>query len=90
MDENRPITEDEFIALIAKRGTIPAVYTEQYDNLLKTKVSVSVKGKTNEGVDATGRGEALAEHAVATLIHKGVGSRRNAHGTRPGRRRQAT
>lgn len=53
MDENRPITEDEFIALIAKRGTIPAVYTEQYDNLLKTKVSVSVKGKKEyRAVDA--------------------------------------
>ena len=29
--------------------------------------AVSVKGKTNEGVDATGRGEALAVHAVALL-----------------------
>jgi 2-C-methyl-D-erythritol 4-phosphate cytidylyltransferase / 2-C-methyl-D-erythritol 2,4-cyclodiphosphate synthase len=28
---------------------------------------VSVKGKTNEGVDAVGRGEALAAHAVALL-----------------------
>ena len=28
---------------------------------------VSVKGKTNEGVDAIGRGEALAAHAVALL-----------------------
>lgn len=29
--------------------------------------SVSVKGKTNEGVDALGRGEAIAVHAVAML-----------------------
>jgi 2-C-methyl-D-erythritol 4-phosphate cytidylyltransferase/2-C-methyl-D-erythritol 2,4-cyclodiphosphate synthase len=29
---------------------------------------VSVKGKTNEGVDATGRGEAIAAHAVAVLV----------------------
>jgi 2-C-methyl-D-erythritol 4-phosphate cytidylyltransferase / 2-C-methyl-D-erythritol 2,4-cyclodiphosphate synthase len=29
--------------------------------------SVSVKGKTNEGVDATGRGDAIAVHAVAML-----------------------
>jgi 2-C-methyl-D-erythritol 2,4-cyclodiphosphate synthase len=28
---------------------------------------VSVKGKTNEGLDAVGRGEALAAHAVALL-----------------------
>jgi 2-C-methyl-D-erythritol 2,4-cyclodiphosphate synthase len=29
--------------------------------------SVSVKGKTNEGVDAVGRGEAIAAHAVVTV-----------------------
>ena len=29
--------------------------------------AVSIKGKTNEGVDATGRGEAIAAHAVALL-----------------------
>jgi 2-C-methyl-D-erythritol 2,4-cyclodiphosphate synthase len=28
---------------------------------------VSVKGKTNEGVDAVGRGEAIGAHAVAIL-----------------------
>jgi 2-C-methyl-D-erythritol 4-phosphate cytidylyltransferase/2-C-methyl-D-erythritol 2,4-cyclodiphosphate synthase len=28
---------------------------------------VSIKAKTNEGVDAVGRGEAIAAHAVATL-----------------------
>jgi 2-C-methyl-D-erythritol 4-phosphate cytidylyltransferase / 2-C-methyl-D-erythritol 2,4-cyclodiphosphate synthase len=31
---------------------------------------VSVKGKTNEGVDAVGRGEAVAAHAVALLRSK--------------------
>ena len=31
---------------------------------------VSVKGKTNEGVDAVGRGEAIAAHAVALVSHK--------------------
>jgi 2-C-methyl-D-erythritol 4-phosphate cytidylyltransferase/2-C-methyl-D-erythritol 2,4-cyclodiphosphate synthase len=29
---------------------------------------VSVKGKTNEGVDAVGRGEAIASHAVVLLV----------------------
>lgn len=29
--------------------------------------AVSIKGKTNEGVDAVGRGEAIAAHAVAVL-----------------------
>jgi 2-C-methyl-D-erythritol 2,4-cyclodiphosphate synthase len=28
---------------------------------------VSIKGKTNEGVDAVGRGEAIAAHAVALI-----------------------
>lgn len=32
---------------------------------------VSVKGKTNEGVDAVGRGEAIASHAVAMLAAEG-------------------
>ena len=31
---------------------------------------VSVKGKTNEGVDAVGRGEAIAAHAVALVAQK--------------------
>jgi 2-C-methyl-D-erythritol 2,4-cyclodiphosphate synthase len=29
---------------------------------------VSIKGKTNEGVDAVGRGEAIAAHAVCLLV----------------------
>lgn len=33
---------------------------------------VSVKGKTNEGVDAVGRGEAIAAHAVAVLVPGGA------------------
>jgi 2-C-methyl-D-erythritol 2,4-cyclodiphosphate synthase len=32
---------------------------------------VSVKGKTNENVDAVGRGEAIAAHAVAMLVPGG-------------------
>jgi len=35
--------------------------------------AVSVKGKTNEGVDAVGRGEAIAAHAVAVLVAGGRG-----------------
>ncbi len=33
---------------------------------------ISVKGKTNEGVDAIGRGEAIAVHAVALLTARGA------------------
>ena len=32
--------------------------------------AVSIKGKTNEGVDSTGRGEAMACHAVALLTNR--------------------
>jgi len=32
--------------------------------------AISIKGKTNEGVDAVGRGEAIAAHAVALLGHR--------------------
>jgi len=32
---------------------------------------VSVKGKTNEGVDAIGRGEAMAVHAVVLVTERG-------------------
>jgi 2-C-methyl-D-erythritol 4-phosphate cytidylyltransferase/2-C-methyl-D-erythritol 2,4-cyclodiphosphate synthase len=34
---------------------------------------VSVKGKTNEGLDAVGRGEAVAAHAVALIRARGSG-----------------
>ncbi len=43
--------------------------------------AVSVKGKTNEGVDATGRGEAIAVHAVALLERRAAGSGQPAAGT---------
>jgi 2-C-methyl-D-erythritol 4-phosphate cytidylyltransferase/2-C-methyl-D-erythritol 2,4-cyclodiphosphate synthase len=36
---------------------------------------ISIKGKTNEGVDALGRGEAIAAHAVALLRTSGGGPR---------------
>jgi 2-C-methyl-D-erythritol 4-phosphate cytidylyltransferase / 2-C-methyl-D-erythritol 2,4-cyclodiphosphate synthase len=48
----------------------------QHIDAMRTKVAgaigldpslVSIKGKTNEGVDAVGRGEAIAAHAVALL-----------------------
>jgi 2-C-methyl-D-erythritol 4-phosphate cytidylyltransferase / 2-C-methyl-D-erythritol 2,4-cyclodiphosphate synthase len=34
-----------------------------------TPAQISIKGKTNERVDAVGRGEAIAVHAVALLTH---------------------
>ena len=44
-----------------------------------TPADVSIKGKTNEGVDAVGRGEALAVHAVAALRPWSVDPAGHAH-----------
>jgi 2-C-methyl-D-erythritol 4-phosphate cytidylyltransferase / 2-C-methyl-D-erythritol 2,4-cyclodiphosphate synthase len=43
--------------------------------------AVSVKAKTNEGVDATGRGEAIAVHAVVLLQRQAAGSWQRAAST---------
>jgi 2-C-methyl-D-erythritol 2,4-cyclodiphosphate synthase len=52
---------------------------------------VSVKGKTNEGVDATGAGEAIAAHAVALVEGPGIAAGRDRepqeNATRQGRER---
>lgn len=50
---------------------IPAIRQRLADTLGVPADDVSVKGKTNEGVDATGRGEAMAVHAVALLTARG-------------------
>jgi 2-C-methyl-D-erythritol 2,4-cyclodiphosphate synthase len=36
--------------------------------------AVSVKGKTNEGVDSMGHGESMAAHAVALIGPEGLGA----------------
>jgi 2-C-methyl-D-erythritol 4-phosphate cytidylyltransferase / 2-C-methyl-D-erythritol 2,4-cyclodiphosphate synthase len=46
---------------------VPAIARGLADALGIDVARVSVKGKTNEGVDAVGRGEAIAAHAVALL-----------------------
>jgi 2-C-methyl-D-erythritol 4-phosphate cytidylyltransferase/2-C-methyl-D-erythritol 2,4-cyclodiphosphate synthase len=49
---------------------VPAIVERLADGLGVSADRVSVKGKTNEGVDAVGRGEAIAAHAVAVLAGK--------------------
>jgi 2-C-methyl-D-erythritol 4-phosphate cytidylyltransferase/2-C-methyl-D-erythritol 2,4-cyclodiphosphate synthase len=50
---------------------VPAI-RERLAAVLQLDVSqVSVKGKTNEGVDAVGRGEAIAAHAIVLLTPHG-------------------
>jgi 2-C-methyl-D-erythritol 4-phosphate cytidylyltransferase / 2-C-methyl-D-erythritol 2,4-cyclodiphosphate synthase len=47
---------------------VPAIRAALADALGVDSSAVNVKPKTNEGVDAVGRGEAIAAHAVAVLV----------------------
>jgi 2-C-methyl-D-erythritol 2,4-cyclodiphosphate synthase len=49
------------------RGYVDAMRRSLADALSIGVEQVSIKGKTNEGMDAVGRGEAIAAHAVAQL-----------------------
>jgi 2-C-methyl-D-erythritol 4-phosphate cytidylyltransferase/2-C-methyl-D-erythritol 2,4-cyclodiphosphate synthase len=49
------------------KDAIPRMRARLADALGIAVSAVSVKGKTNEGVDAIGRGEAIAAHAVALV-----------------------
>jgi 2-C-methyl-D-erythritol 2,4-cyclodiphosphate synthase len=64
-----PINVD--VVVIAERPKLVPFIDEMRGRLAATLgidvAHVSVKGKTNEGVGAIGRGEALAVHAVALL-----------------------
>jgi 2-C-methyl-D-erythritol 4-phosphate cytidylyltransferase/2-C-methyl-D-erythritol 2,4-cyclodiphosphate synthase len=59
------------VVVVCERPTIgphaPAMRARLAEALGIETAAVSVKGKTNEGVDATGRGEAIAVHAVALV-----------------------
>jgi 2-C-methyl-D-erythritol 4-phosphate cytidylyltransferase/2-C-methyl-D-erythritol 2,4-cyclodiphosphate synthase len=59
------------VVVIAERPKLVPVAAQMRENLaaaLQCGVEqVSVKGKTNEGVDATGAGQAIAAHAVALI-----------------------
>jgi 2-C-methyl-D-erythritol 4-phosphate cytidylyltransferase/2-C-methyl-D-erythritol 2,4-cyclodiphosphate synthase len=50
---------------------LPAVRAALAATLGLELSAVGIKAKTNEGVDATGRGEAIASHAVAVLVAGG-------------------
>ena len=65
----RPASADVTIILEQPKLAphIDAIRARVAEVLGVTVDAVSVKGKTNEGVDAVGRGEAIAAHAVAVL-----------------------
>ncbi len=59
------------VTVIAQKPKLLPHLDAMRDNLAAAlqvgRQAVSIKGKTNEGVDSTGRGEAMACHAVALL-----------------------
>jgi 2-C-methyl-D-erythritol 4-phosphate cytidylyltransferase/2-C-methyl-D-erythritol 2,4-cyclodiphosphate synthase len=63
------------IVVIAQQPKIgphaPAIRASLARALDTTPDAISIKGKTNEGMDAIGRGEAIAVHAVALLTGRG-------------------
>jgi 2-C-methyl-D-erythritol 4-phosphate cytidylyltransferase/2-C-methyl-D-erythritol 2,4-cyclodiphosphate synthase len=65
------------IVIIAERpriGPHSAAMRQRLAETIEAPVeAVSVKAKTGEGVDAVGRGEAIAVHAVATLVSRAAG-----------------
>lgn len=62
------------IVVIAERPTLVPYIEAMRENLARaldsTPAQVSVKGKTNEGVDSMGAGESIAVHAVALLMRR--------------------
>jgi 2-C-methyl-D-erythritol 2,4-cyclodiphosphate synthase len=58
------------IAEAPKIGPYRAAIRRTIARLLRISVNdVQVKGKTNEGLDAVGRGQAMAAQAVVLLTH---------------------
>jgi 2-C-methyl-D-erythritol 2,4-cyclodiphosphate synthase len=59
------------VVVIAQRPKLASHVDTMRGNLARAigcePSQVSIKGKTNEGVDSTGAGEAIAVHAVALL-----------------------
>lgn len=71
LDENKFAIEYIDVVVILERPKLgphfPKMREALAESLKVTAEKVHLKAKTNEGVDAVGRGEAIACHAVATL-----------------------
>ena len=72
----RPVTQQSFwladVTVILERPKL-APYSDEIRRHLAGALGlspdqVSIKAKTNEGMDAVGRGEAIAAHAVVVLV----------------------
>ena len=71
LDENKFAIEHIDVVVILERPKLGPHFPKMREALAKslkvTSEKVHLKAKTNEGVDAVGRGEAIACHVVATL-----------------------
>ena len=71
LDERRFKIEHVDAVVIAERPKLGPHFPEMRESLAKSlgvpSEAIHLKAKTNEGVDAVGRGEAIAAHVVATL-----------------------
>jgi len=71
LDEKRFAIEHVDVVVILERPKLGPHFSKMRDVLAKSLgvsgEKIHLKAKTNEGVDAVGRGEAIASHVVATL-----------------------
>ncbi|MGB2626406.1 MAG: 2-C-methyl-D-erythritol 2,4-cyclodiphosphate synthase [Candidatus Acidiferrum sp.] len=71
LDEQRFTIEHIDVVVILERPKLGPHFARMREILTKSlsvsESKVHLKAKTNEGVDAVGRGEAIAAHVVATL-----------------------
>ena len=71
LDEKKFVIEHIDVVVILEKPKLGPHFPKMREVLAKTLQipveKVHLKAKTNEGVDAVGRGEAIAAHIVATL-----------------------
>ncbi len=71
LDEQKFVIEHIDVVVILERPKLGPHFPKMREALAKSlglpSGKVHLKAKTNEGVDAVGRGEAIAAHVVATL-----------------------
>ena len=72
LDEQRFAIEHVDAVVILERPKLGPHFSKMREVLAKSLgvggEKIHLKAKTNEGVDAVGRGEAIASHVVATLV----------------------
>jgi 2-C-methyl-D-erythritol 2,4-cyclodiphosphate synthase len=74
LDEKRFAIEHVDVVVILERPKLGPHFPKMREVLAKSlgvdSEKIHLKAKTNEGVDAIGRGEAIASHVVATLASR--------------------